>query len=87
MRSSTILLLVISLIFAHCSDMKTSRATWYDDAGATGCGVDHAKFDTKYIVALNGNGAYNGGKACGRFLKATFGIINFLLFRPSMCRR
>lgn len=62
MRSSIILLLLSLLSLCSCQDIKKSRATYYDDAGPTGCGVDHAKFDTQYIVALNADGAYKGGR-------------------------
>lgn len=67
---SWVLVLSLSVVFAHDQNGFTARATFYTDDSALACGVPRELYDHPYVVALNANG---GGRNCGRFIKLTFG--------------
>lgn len=70
MRLLIISVLISLSVFTHSQDVNIAKVIFYDDSDGTSCGVSPDKYDTPYIVALNLDGPYDGGKACGRFIKA-----------------
>jgi hypothetical protein len=66
-------LIILTCLVCGIVAQFTARVTAYQNGDTLACGSPPSFFDTQNIVALNADGLYNGGRNCGRFLKATFG--------------